>query len=276
MDPNSRLALRGIGLMERDEFFCPACKQSRGEDIAMIEKYDLVICPECKTSIIIEGKSPLGRYAEDWGKNAEDVFPFLRPPLYMNDLANLRLYFLYEDCYHSLLIGRHNASIVLMGVLLEALMKERIWLKLGIYFQKPYGDCLKEIEGERLMDAKDIKFLREFKDKIRNPYQHADEIKIVEDSAGGFVDAYPVLIDISKSVTPQLEKAIKDAKSGKLRPKQIPPTDPLVRSLTKQKIDRERVIGLFNQIYDFLLASKIKYFREEDYDEHHKKFGTTL
>ena len=74
-----------------------------------------------------------------------------------------------------------------MGVLLETLMKERIWLKLGIEFQHPYGDCLKKIESEKLMEPRDVFFLRKFKDRIRNLYVHGNEAKILE---GIFVPVY--------------------------------------------------------------------------------------
>lgn len=113
-----------------EKFLCPRCRKIEGEEVPMIEKYDMVVCPKCQTKIIDKSKSPLGRYMEEWKRNAEEAFPLLRPPIYVNDLENPKLYFLYENCYHTLLIGQYNASIVLMGVLLEALMKERIWLKI--------------------------------------------------------------------------------------------------------------------------------------------------
>jgi len=219
-------------------------------------------------------KSPLGRYEEGWKRNAEYMFPLVRPPLYLNDLANPRLYFLYEDSYHTLLIGKYNASIVLMGVLLEALMKERIWLKLGLYFRGAYGACLRKIENERLMDAKDISFLRKFKDNIRNPYQHADDAQIVKEM--GFYRVYPIPIDNSKSVAKQLEQGMKSVKTGKLKPVLMPVTHPLVRDIAKKEYDRKQVIGFFNQVYDFLLSAKIKYFKQEEYEEHHKKFGKPI
>lgn len=57
----------------------------------------------------------------------------------------------------------------------------------------------------------------------------------------------------------------------------LPAADiPAFRSVVKQAYDRNRAISLFNEVYDFLLTSKIKYFRKEDYDEHHKKFKTGL
>ena len=79
-----------------------------------------------------------------------------------------------------------------MGVLIEALMKERIRLKLGFDFQKPYGICLEKIKKEKLLEREDIKFLRKFKDEIRNPYQHSDEKKILE---GIFVPVWPIKFD---------------------------------------------------------------------------------
>lgn len=259
--------------MEKKQFPCPACSRTKEKEVLMIEKYDLLVCPECQTSFILTGKSPLGRYADDWKRNADEVFPLVRPEMNLADLPIPRLFFLYEDCYHTLLIGRYNASIVLMGVLLEALMKERIRLKLGIEFQHPYGPCLKKIEKERLMDAKDIQFLRTFKDKIRNPYQHADEYKILQ---GCFAKVWPFKIE-GELTFEKIEQFMKDVTAGKLKPKLLPAADiPSIRSVVKQSFDRVRAIELFNQIFDFLIEANARYFKQEEYDEHHKKFRTSL
>jgi len=84
-------------------------------------------------------------------------------------LPNPRLLFLYQDCYQALLIGRYNASLVMMGVLLEAVMKERIELKLGEYFSKPFGPCCDiilliyfqplEVDLDRFFTAPKMKYL---------------------------------------------------------------------------------------------------------------------
>jgi hypothetical protein len=259
--------------MEGSKFFCVRCKKIEGKDVAMIEQHDMLVCPNCKTSFFIEGRSPLGRYEENWKKNAEELFPLLRPPLHQNDLDNPRLFFLYKDCYHALLIGKYNASIILMGVLLETIMKERIWLKLGIDFQHPYGNCLSKIESEKLMDPRDIFFLRKFKDKVRNLYVHANEAKILE---GVFVPVYPLEFKGELSLE-KLEESFKKVKTGQQKPKLLPASEvPAIRSVVKQEFDRRRAIGLFNQVYDFLLAALIKYFKLTEYEEHNKKFGTGL
>lgn len=259
--------------VEEQKFLCMVCKRTRGEEVFMIEKHDMPVCPKCKTSFILDGKSPLGRYEDNWKRNAEEVFPLLRPPMYQTHLANPRLLFLYEDCYYTLLIGRYNASIVMMGVLLEALMKERIWLKLGIDFRRPFGACLKKIEKEKLMEVKDIRFLRKFKDEVRNPYQHADEFQITR---GLFARVWPLQFEGGLSLK-KLERAMENVKSGRLKPIFLPAaTTPSIRSSVKQAQDPKRAINLFNQVYDFLLAAKVKYFKQEEYDEHHRKLGMKL
>lgn len=210
-------------------------------------------------------------YKENWNNNAEEIFPLIRPELNQADLSNPRLFFLYMDCYHTLLIGRYNASIILMGVLLEALMKERIWLKIGINFTKPYGPCLKKIKEEKLMKKEDIRFLERFKDEVRNLYQHSDESKILQ---GVFIPVWPFHFEEGISFE-KLERAVEDSKSGRLKPKWLPAAEiPAIRSIAKQAYDHRQAIELFNQVYDFLTVANIRYFKQEEYEEHHKKFGT--
>lgn len=256
--------------MKKPKFLCSRCKKIEGKEVFMIEKHDMLICPRCKTSLIMTEKSPLPRYEENWRRNAEEVFPLLRPPLHLHGLPNPRLFFLYEDCYHTLLVGRYNASIVLMGVLLEALMKERNWLKLGINLRQAYGACLKKIKDEKLMRIEDIKFLRRFKDEVRNPYQHADESQIVQGI--GLVPVWPIEFK-GKPTLEKLEKGFKDIKSGRLKPQLMPADSPIIRPIVKQTYDRKHATDLFNQVYDFLLIARARYFKQEEYAEHHKKFG---
>ena len=258
--------------MGKNKLPCPTCK-NLGKEVSMVEKDDMLVCPERQTAFQVEEISPLGRYGDNWKNNAEEIYPLLRPELNQADLPNIRLFLLYEDCYHTLLIGRYNASIVLMGVLLEALMKERIMVKLGIDFTEPYGACLKKIEDEKMMRKEDIKFLRDFKDMIRNPYQHADESKILQ---GVFIPVFPLQF-VDKLSLEKLEQVLKNIKSGKLKPKLLHAADiPAIRSITKQEIDRRKAVNLFNQVYDFLQVAQIRYFKKEDYEEHHRKFGTGL
>jgi hypothetical protein len=252
---------------------CPSCKKVRNIDVEMVVKYDKIICEKCKTSFTDPDANPLGRYFEEWKNNGEKMYPLVRPPLQMDFLANVRLYYIYEDCYHCILTGRYNASIVLLGVLLEALMKERIYLKSGMDFQKPYGAALKEIKNEGWMRYEDIAFLEWFKNEIRNPYQHSDEKKIMK---GKYVAVWP--INIGKDFT--LEKLAdfrSEINSKKIPPQFVPVSDvPAVRSVVKKEYDEKNSVKLFNQVYDFLLNCQIIYFNKSEYDEFHRKFHNIL
>ena len=192
------------------------------------------------------------RLIERWKETGKFLFAMLRPELTNHELPVPGLFFLYEDCYHTMLIGRFNAAIVLMGVLLEALMKERIRLKLGSDFRGAYGACLIKIQNKQLMEPEDLFFLRQFKDKIRNPYSHFDELQIVN---GSFVPAWELKID--EMLPGKFEETLKSIKSGERKPFLARGSHPALRSIVKQEIDRKRAIQLFNKVYDFLC-----YFRE--------------
>lgn len=171
------------------------------------------------------------------------------------------------------MIGRYNAAIVLMGVFLEALMKERIRLKLGTESKGAYGECLNEIKSSRLMNIDDIDFLSRFKNEVRNPYQHANEAEILR---GLLAPVWPIKLEGVLSFE-KLNKFMDGVKTGRLRPQFLPVSEiPALRSITKQAHDRELAIKLFNQVYDFLIGAQIKYFKQDDYTEHNKKFGTGL
>ncbi|MBI5047212.1 hypothetical protein HZC07_05800, partial [Candidatus Micrarchaeota archaeon] len=51
---------------------------------------------------------------------------------------------------------------------------------------------------------------------------------------------------------------------------------PAFRSIAKQQYDKNISVTLFNEVHDFVQAAIIKYFKQEYYDDHHKKFGNRL
>lgn len=248
---------------------CDFCLKRNGEEIFMEKNHDSLICPKCKNCIFIDLES----HKKNWYDNAEEIFPFLRPELTSDDLPNPRLLFLYQDCYQTLLIGRYNASLVMMGVLLEVIMKERIELKLGEYFSKPFGPCLEKIEDRKLMSQEHIFFLRKFKNVVRNPYQHADEVDIMK---GIYMPVWPIKFETEISAE-KLGKLMNDIRHGKAKPKFLPVSDiPAIRSLAKKSYDQKKAIELFNEVHDFLIDVYKLYFKEWEYQEHHQKYGTGL
>lgn len=253
--------------------FCPFCKNTKNKEVVLTEKHDLLTCTECNSVLMLSSKSPLPRYQNDWRTTSESIYPLIRPFLSQDEFANARLFFLYEDCFHCLLIGRPNAAIICMGVLLEALMKEVIRLKNNDYGPTSYGSCLSIIENDGLMRAEDVIFLKNFKDKVRDLYQHSKESKILK---GRYISVWP--IEFKESFTIEmLNKAYEGIRSGQLKPTQVPAgAFPALRSIAKQQYDKNVSVDLFNEIHDFVQVAIITYFKQEYYDEHHKKFGNRL
>jgi len=225
----------------------------------------------------------LAAYQETWENNSDLLFALLRPELPSTVILEPGLKALYQDCYQTLLIGRYNASIVMLGVFLEALMKERIRLKTGEDFTKPYGQCVDRLmgikrskrriervgDGYNLIASNDIIFLDKFRDEVRNAYAHFDEAKIVD---GRIMQAWEIPLDFGQPSLPKLEAAIKEVKAGKREPLLLRVTHPALRSISKMFIDPKMAVDLFNSVYDFALGFIMKYLQQRDYDECNKCF----
>ena len=225
----------------------------------------------------------LAAYQETWKNNSDFLFALLRPELPSTLTLDPGLKALYQDCYQTLLIGRYNASIVMMGVFLEALMKERIRLKTGKDFAKPYGQCVDRLmgikrlkgrieragDGCNLIESKDIIFLDRFRDRVRNAYAHFDEAKVVD---GRIMQAWEIPLGFSQPVLPKLKTAIEEAIAGKRKPMLLDAKHPALRSVSKMYSDSKEAVRLFNLVYDFTLGFIIKYLRKKDYDECHEHY----
>lgn len=225
----------------------------------------------------------LNCYRETWNDNSGFLFALLRPELPSNVVLDPGLKYLYEDCYQTLLIGRYNASIVMMGVFLEALMKERIRLRTGKDFTKPYGECIDRLmgikrlrkghiervgDGYNLIAPEDILFLDRFRKKVRNIYTHFDETTLVK---GRIMQAWEIPLG-DKFDLAKFEATFKEIKSGQRKPLLLHATHPALRSISKMYSDRIVAVNLFNLIYDFTLGFVLKYLGHKDYAEYHKNF----
>lgn len=223
----------------------------------------------------------LAAYHETWKNNSGFLFALLRPELPSTLTLEPGLKALYQDCYQTLLIGRYNASIVMMGVFLEALMKERIRLKTGKDFTKPYGQCIdrlmgikrikkrieREGDGCNLIAIKDIMFLDKFRSR-RNVYAHFNEAKVVD---GRIMKAWEIPFG-DKFNLAEFEATFKEIQAGKRKPLLLDAKHPALRSVSKMYSDSRTAVLLFNRVYDFALGFIMKYLRSKDYDEYHKRF----
>jgi len=156
------------------------------------------------------------------------------------------------------MIGFWNISIIMQGVLLEALVKEIIFAKEKKDFQNPFGDAIKRCEEKCYLTRNELKFLKEFKDRIRNIYQHVDIKKL---AGKGKVAAWQIPID-GERVAESLYKGVKKAMEGKAgKPKPIGyDRARAVGVIVKERIDQEMALPLFNTVEKFVRDLAAKYF----------------
>lgn len=274
------------------EYTCSICSK-KGDIVKLDRKNDSLVCHKCGGSWVIEGVSPLCRYQETWKDNSQFLFAMLRPEPPSNIVLDPGLKALYEDCYQTLLAGRYNASIVMMGIFLEALMKERIRLETDKDFMKPYKKCTDKLSGidkrwwegdwlkgkwrykysthGYLIEPIDILFLDRFRERVRNLYTHFDESSLVQ---GRIMEGWEIPIDTKspEGLLTSLKASLDAVKAGERKPMLLLATHPALRSISKIASDPKVAIELFNLVYDFMIGFVLKYLRQKDYDEYHRRY----
>jgi hypothetical protein len=229
---------------------------------------DRLICDSCETRIDLETENPIPRWIADLEVNAKANFVLLRPPFTQLDLPVPRLYSIYREAYFNALFGMYNASIVLLGVLLEAVTKETIYLKEGKEFKGDFGEAISHAKNSNYLQIRDCHFLDRFRKKIRNIYQHADAESLLR---GIFVPAWK--IELGKDVHKSISTALMEIKEGKRKPTLTPAWVQPISDVTKETIDQKYAIKFFNDVHDFLIGAKVKYFSEREFEEYRKKYG---
>lgn len=255
--------------MNDDIMICPFCEKN-GKEIELEIKHGMARCPNCSSSINFDliKEINLEELSENWKKHAENIFPLMMV-LEPHDIEDCHIYSCYKDVYQTLFIGRYTASIILMGVLLEAIVKERIRLKTGKYFKGSLGNALNELRNKKLMDNWDIIYLKNLKDEIRNPYQHVDDEMILKNK---YLQHFPLEFKNENPDLAKIMKLVDDAVSGKIQPTTIPADTPEIRKIAKERISKKLALILFNNITEFLIAANVKYFNNKEYLEYEKKF----
>jgi len=156
-------------------------------------------------------------------------------------------------------MGFWNVSIIMQGVLLETLVKEIIFAKEKKDFQKPFGDAIDRCEEKGYLTDVEIKFLKRFKDEIRNPYQHVDVKKVVGERK---VRAWPIPLEKGK-VGESLLKGIEKVFKGEAGPGELVGYKDLrpVGTVIKETIDKQRALPLFLHIEKFVRDLSTKHFK---------------
>jgi len=165
---------------------------------------------------------------------------------------------LYFETYIITMLGFDNASLIMQGVLLEALVKDYIFMKEGKDFEEEFGPAIKKCETCKYLNEEEIKFLRTFKNNIRNQYQHVDIKKI---SKGIKLKAWKIPIDNVLNVE-KFHETLEKISRGEMK-SQFVGYDELRPSgfLVKTVLDKKRALAQFLETDKFVRGFAEKYFK---------------
>jgi hypothetical protein len=208
---------------------------------------------DCKLSSLDEIANNLGDSVskcvnENYQKmpNINDQ-PFMEPHLLS----------LYRQTHLVTLLNLYNVSIVMQGVLLETLVKEIIYVKEKIDFEKPFGPAIERCRSKSYLDQDELDFLTKFKDTYRNNYQHMNIKKITNDQK---LDGWAIPLD-PKDVGGSLLRGIDRIMHGKAGdPQPIGYNDVrAVGQVIKETYDKSQALLLFIEVDKFFREMLGKY-----------------
>lgn len=197
-------------------------------------------------------------------KLPNEELPFMEPHLRS----------LYFETYFLLAEGFYNASLVLCGILLENLVKEKLFME-GIKDEElegnlTFGSAIKKCGEMKLLTDGELKFLEDRKLKLRNPYAHYNKMKL---SQGvyfpvGKIDNFigkiiPILERVNKGELTEGGARQELFKDVKLEPKSSEEYR-FIAQIVKSEIDKEQAIPIFLEIDKFIRDFAEKYFKPNE------------
>jgi len=177
---------------------------------------------------------------------------------------------LYFQSYFLLAYGFNNASIVLDGILLESVTKEKLFMD-GISDEKleqmNFAQAIRKCKEMGILSESELVFLEEKNKLIRNPYAHYNQFKISE---GIYFPTWKIENPVEKLISLQervnkgeltevqaRQELIKGVKPELMSSKEFRPLGQIVKS-EKEKIDS---IDIFLEIDKFIRKFAEKYFK---------------
>lgn len=177
---------------------------------------------------------------------------------------------LYFQTYYLLALGFYNASLVLCGILLESLTKEKLHIE-GVSDENIEKMDFREsiIKSKNILNSDEISFLESKKNDLRNPYTHYNMMKL---SKGIY---YPTFEIKNVNIVEKLKELHGLVKQGKLteaqaRQKLIEGISPVLKSskefrpiaqLAKSQIEEEGyALKTFLEVDKFVRDFSEKYF----------------
>jgi len=204
-----------------------------------------------------------GRLKEIEGKLLKnlDKLPNEELPFMENHLRAL-----YFEIYFLLLEEFYNASLVLMGIFLEIIIKEKLFIN-GVKDDElekmDFGKAV--LRCKSILTQSEIIFLDDKRDKLRNRYIHSNKMKISKNIYfPGWKIPIDKLLELSKRVS------LGEITEEEFREKLIEgiPIEPIsseelrpVSQIAKSEFEKENAIPIFLEIDKFVREFAEKYFK---------------
>jgi len=172
----------------------------------------------------------------------------------------------YFEIYYLLAERFYNASLILMGIFLEIMIKEKLFLD-GVKDDElegmDFGKAI--IRCKSVLTQDEIVFLSDKKNKLRNQYVHSNKMKISKDIYfPGWKIPIEKLLELAGKVkageiteeqfrTKLIEGIpVEPISSGELRP---------VSQIAKSEFEKENAIPIFLEIDKFVREFSERYFK---------------
>jgi hypothetical protein len=239
-----------------------------GKDSVMVETPGLLACDVCQTRIRIPAKNEIEGILADTERRLESM----SPDLYSHHVPDLHghLAAAIEEAWFCIATGRHNAGIVLLGVLVEAVLQEVLWVHRYEAFRGELASLVSYLRHERLVDSKLLQFVDDFRIQIRNRWQHQKDHEIVE---GQPVMGAIVSVDRTR-IAESLNEAVMEVTEGtKPMSRMTTREHPAIRWVVKMQMDKSISIPLFNAVWTWTLFIHSRYLRTKDYKGLHRRYG---
>jgi hypothetical protein len=152
----------------------------------------------------------------------------------------------YRQSYITTALGLNRTSLVMQAILLEMLVKEYYVAHTGeVPDRWDFGDALSMADDENLLPEEKMKFLRDFKNEIRNPWFHDD----IEDIAGDRkMGARAISLDTDGDIGEQIQ----EAKNKPMNQEMSVEDNRVIGDILMSKREEEIYLEKFQETDDFV------------------------
>ena len=177
---------------------------------------------------------------------------------------------LYFEIYFLLAQKFYNASLVLMGILLESMIKEKLHLEKILddeLEEMNFGQAIKKCRNDNILTKLELDFLEDRNKKLRKPYAHYNKMKL---SQGIYFQTHKIsnpvkkIIELHEKVLrgeltekQSQEELMKDTKPEFMSSKEFRP----LAQIAKNEREKREAINVFLEIDKFVREFSEKYFK---------------